>query len=67
MRARFGGEVRAIVSGGAALEPEIARTLHALDLPVLEGYGQTECTTACAFNRAAPLPDRHRRAGDAPR
>jgi long-chain acyl-CoA synthetase len=56
VRARFGGEVRAIVSGGAALEPEIARALHALDLLVLEGYGQTECTTACAFNR----PHRYR-------
>ena len=56
VRAGFGGEIRTIISGGAALDPEVARFLHVLDLPVLEGYGQTECTTAAAFNR----PHRYR-------
>jgi long-chain acyl-CoA synthetase len=56
VRTGFGGEIRCIISGGAALDPEIAHFLNVLDLPVLEGYGQTECTTAAAFNR----PHRYR-------
>ncbi len=56
VRARLGGEIRCVISGGAALDPEIARTLHAVDVLVLEGYGQTECTTAATFNR----PHRYR-------
>jgi long-chain acyl-CoA synthetase len=48
---RLGGRLRAAVSGGAPLAKEIAEYFHALDILILEGYGQTECTTACAGNR----------------
>ena len=34
---------------------------HAFDVLILEGYGLTECTTACIVNRPRPLPLRHRR------
>jgi long-chain acyl-CoA synthetase len=56
VKARLGGRLRAAVSGGAPLAKEIAEYFHALDILILEGYGLTECTTACAANR----PDRFR-------
>lgn len=51
IRARFGGRLRALVSGGAALDPEIGETLMALGLPILQGYGQTETGPVVSVNR----------------
>ena len=39
---RFGGSLRALISGGAALNFEVGLYLTALGLPLLQGYGQTE-------------------------
>ncbi|MGB0915815.1 MAG: AMP-dependent synthetase/ligase, partial [Crocinitomicaceae bacterium] len=38
----LGGNVRAIASGSAALQPRLARIFLAADIPILEGYGLTE-------------------------
>lgn len=43
-RARF------LVSGAAAIHPGLLRWLHALGLPVAEGYGQTEVSLATTLN-----------------
>jgi long-chain acyl-CoA synthetase len=51
VKARLGGRLRLAISGGAPLDPEIAAFFHALDIPILEGYGLTECTTAATVNR----------------
>jgi long-chain acyl-CoA synthetase len=56
IKERLGGRVRIAVSGGAPLAPEIAEFFHALDVLILEGYGQTEITSAAAVN----LPERVR-------
>jgi long-chain acyl-CoA synthetase len=56
VKARLGGRMRATISGGAPLAKEIAEFFHTLDVLILEGYGQTECTTASNCN----LPNRFR-------
>jgi long-chain acyl-CoA synthetase len=56
VKERLGGRLRVANSGGAPLAPEIIEFFHALDILILEGYGLTECTTACSVNR----PDRFR-------
>ena len=49
--ARFGGRLKALVSGGAPLNPEIGMFFHALGLPILQGYGQTEAGPVVSVNR----------------
>ena len=51
VKARLGGRLRAAISGGAPLAKEIAEFFHVLDILILEGYGQTEETTASNVNR----------------
>ncbi len=50
-RARFGGKLKAFVSGGAPLNPEVGRFFAALGLTLLQGYGQTESGPIMCCNR----------------
>jgi long-chain acyl-CoA synthetase len=49
--AKFGGRLKAMVSGGAPLNPEVGIFFHSLDLIVLQGYGQTEAGPVISCNR----------------
>jgi long-chain acyl-CoA synthetase len=49
-RARFGGRIKALVSGGAPLNLEVGLFFTALGLPVFQGYGQTECSPVASVN-----------------
>jgi long-chain acyl-CoA synthetase len=50
VRGRFGGRLKAMVSGGAPLNPEIAGFFVALGVELLQGYGQTEAAPVIACN-----------------
>ncbi|MDO7843320.1 AMP-dependent synthetase/ligase [Sphingomonas immobilis] len=64
---RFGGRIKAMVSGGAPLTPEVGVFFEALGLTFLQGYGQTEAAPVISCNRpkagirmdsvGPPLPD----------
>ncbi|MDD9877622.1 MAG: long-chain fatty acid--CoA ligase [Magnetovibrio sp.] len=53
VRGRFGGRLKALVSGGAPLNPEIGMFFTALGLRILQGYGQTETAPLISVNRAS--------------
>lgn len=57
VRARFGGRLKALVSGGARLDPDLSGFFIALGLPLIQGYGQSEAGPVVSVN----LPwDNHR-------
>lgn len=51
VRAKFGGRMKALVSGGAPLNPEIGSFFDAMGLTLLQGYGQTEAGPVISCNR----------------
>jgi len=50
VRSRFGGRLKAAMSGGARLEPEVGRFFLALGLMIMQGYGQTEAGPVVSAN-----------------
>jgi len=48
---RFGGRIKAMVSGGAPLNPEVGIFFESLGLTLLQGYGQTEAAPVISCNR----------------
>lgn len=51
IHARFGGQMRLFISGGAPLSREVAEFFLACGIIIVEGYGLTESTTALCVNR----------------
>ncbi len=51
IRAKFGGRIKAMVSGGAPLNPEVGVFFDAMGLTMLQGYGQTEAGPIISCNR----------------
>lgn len=55
IRGRFGGRLKALVSGGAPLNSDIGMFFTSLGLRILQGYGQTESAPLISVNRAPSL------------
>ena len=55
VRRRFGGRLKAMVSGGAPLNPEIGSFFLALGVTLLQGYGQTEAGPVISCNSPARI------------
>ena len=51
IRERFGGRIKALVSGGAPLNPDVGTFFEAMGLTMLQGYGQTEAAPVISCNR----------------
>ena len=51
IQAKFGGRIKALVSGGAPLNPELGIFFHSLGVTLLQGYGQTEAAPIISCNR----------------
>jgi len=50
LRARFGGRMKAMVSGGAPLNTDVGIFFESLGLVMLQGYGQTESAPVVSCN-----------------
>ena len=51
IQGRFGGRMKAMVSGGAPLNPDIGVFFQSLGITLLQGYGQTESGPVISCNR----------------
>ncbi|MFV0644827.1 MAG: AMP-dependent synthetase/ligase [Sphingomonadaceae bacterium] len=51
IRQRFGGRIKAMVSGGAPLNPDVGLFFQSIGLTMLQGYGQTEAGPVISCNR----------------
>ncbi|MFF5477724.1 AMP-dependent synthetase/ligase [Streptomyces sp. NPDC012935] len=72
VRDAFGGRLRACISGGAPLAPDIAQFFGGAGVRIIEGYGMTECAGGTTFTSfeyrvgtvGKPLPGTEVRIGD---
>ena len=50
IKKQFGGNLKAFISGGGALDKEVGSFLNAVGLPTLQGYGLTETSPVVSCN-----------------
>ena len=50
IKIQFGGNLKAFISGGGALDKEVGSYLNAIGLPTLQGYGLTETSPIVSCN-----------------
>jgi len=54
---KFGGRLRLLISGGAAVDPVVAHFFRDIGIHFLQGYGLTECAPIIAVNRPKQFRD----------
>ncbi|NLA91299.1 MAG: AMP-binding protein, partial [Synergistaceae bacterium] len=52
---QFGGKIRFLISGGAAIEDDVVKDFKALGFNVITGYGMTETTSLISFTRPGAM------------
>jgi long-chain acyl-CoA synthetase len=52
-RSRFGGRLKACISGGSRLSAHLVRVFSAAGIPLLQGYGLTETSGVACYTRPA--------------
>jgi long-chain acyl-CoA synthetase len=57
VHAKFGGHLRILISGGAAIDPAVAKGFRELGIEFLQGYGLTETAPIIAVNRNRAFRD----------
>lgn len=50
IRALFGGRMKVLICGGAAIDPEVLQGIRDFGVNAVQGYGLTECAPICALN-----------------
>ena len=50
IKKKFGGQLQAFISGGAALNNQVGLFFQSLGINILQGYGQTECSPLISCN-----------------
>lgn len=51
-REALGGNIKVIISGGAALQERLAKVFNCAGIPIMEGYGLTETSPVISVNQA---------------
>ena len=59
----LGGKLRLVITGAAALSPELYRDFEDFGITVLQGYGMTECTPLIAGTPESARGQRYDKAG----
>ena len=59
----LGGKLRVVITGAAALSPNIFRAFEDFGIMVLQGYGMTECTPLISGTPGSAPRERYRKAG----
>ena len=52
-----GGRLRLIISGAAALDPDVSRGFRQFGIPLMQGYGLTECSPIVTVNQLQKFRD----------
>lgn len=47
----FGGGMQQFIAGGAAIDPQVIKDFEAMGIPMMQGYGMTECSPIIAVNQ----------------
>lgn len=54
---KMGGRLKLLISGGAAIDPDVSRGFRELGIQLIQGYGMTETSPVVALNRTQQFKD----------
>ena len=57
IRKLFGDDLYTLIAGGAAIDPDVMEDFRAMGIPIIQGYGMTECAPIITMNPAGAGKD----------